>query len=706
VKYGMDITRTERAKMRYCIAYLLSVMLLVCLLSGTARSAAVRFDSRDEIPKNAPVAITADKLDYDRTTDIYTAVGHVKIEYGSIRLEADTVTLNNKTGEATAEGKVLLQDKEDMTRADKLQININTRSGIMYKGDLFKKKENIHMKGDVIERRSETVYHVENGLITTCDEDEWYLKANELNVDMNRYATARGVSFNLLGLPMFYTPYFLIPVKRQTGFLLPTVGNSSLDGLSIQNSFFWAISDYQDMTLSSDYRAKTGHGSGLEYRYMNSIDSSGQVFGKFWNMFRGRDIRNSLYKHDTDESRWELRLKHKEEITEDLSARADINLVSDEHYYHDLDKQLDVKSKPYLDSNIFFVERWNAAALSLLGQYSTDLTQSNRITIQKLPEIRYTVFAEPIAGPVHFYFDSSWANFTRQEGNGVRRMDLSPGLAAVFGSSGLSLTPRAGGRATFYDRKGADATLSESTARFYGYAGLDVNARISRVFGKDGEEGIGKIRHSIEPTISYIYIPEFKQEQVPQFDTLDSISSMNTVTISVINRVTVHYKESKEAAGFKTFDLAVLKLSQGYNLGATNTNHPSILQGDLFINAPKFFSVSASSSYDPETGHVSHSETAGLTVGKFKMNVSYQNLRKFLTTGEYLIVGGALQLGKWNLAANYSQDLLSKITNQVEYRLKYEAQCWGINAAFVHSPGESRFTVMLDLKGMGGGFGK
>ncbi len=695
-------TRTTTARnIPRSIFFLLMLTGLLCGLPQQGRG--------EDFSKAGPIAITADKLDYDRIADVYSAAGHVKIEHEGMRLEADKVVLNNKTGEAMAEGNVFLQDKGDSTRADKLQVNINTRSGVMHKGEIFKQKENLHVKGEVIERRSETVYHVEKGTITTCDQDEWYLRANELDVDMNRYATARGVSFNMLGLPVFYTPYFLFPVKRQTGFLVPMIGNSSLDGFSIQNAFFWAISDYKDMTIYSDYRAKTGHGTGLEFRYMNSIESSGQVYGKFWNMFRTGEVRDARFAHETNESRWELLLKHREEFTEDFSGILDVNLVSDQHYYHDLDKQLENKSKPYLDSNIFFVERWHTSALYLLGQYATDLTQSNRHTIQKLPELRYDMFAEPLLGPLYFNFDGSAVNFVRQEGDGLRRLDLNPSFAAVFGRNGLSLMPRAGARATFYDRKGPDASINAATNRTYLYAGIDANARLSRIYGTDREEGIGKIKHSIEPTISYTYIPHTKTVNIPQFDSVDSVVSANTVTVSLINRITAHYKESKETPNTTNFDLLVFKLSQGYNLSAMDsTSHPSVLQGDLYVNAPKYFSLSGNANYYPDTGHVSHTENAIFTAGKVKLNLSYQHTRDLPSTisGEYLILGGELTLGRWNFAASYSQDLMNNITNQVEYRVRYNAQCWGIVAAFVHSPGESRFTAMLDLKGLGGGFAK
>ncbi|MFA5073890.1 MAG: LPS assembly protein LptD [Nitrospirota bacterium] len=663
------------------------------------------------IPKNTPVKITADRLDYDRATEIYVASGNVRIEQQGIQLEADSVVLNNQTGDAVAEGNVILQDKGDVTRADRLKINIATRAGVIYHGDIFLKKDNLHVKGDLIERRSETNYHVEQGILTTCDEDEWFIEARELNVDLDRYATAKGVSFNILDVPVFYTPYFLFPVKRQTGFLIPEIGNSSLDGPSVHSAFFWAISDYRDMTVYSDFRAKTGHGTGLEYRYNNSNESSGKVFGKFWNMFRTKEVRQSRFAHETSESRWELQIQHKEEFAEDLSGRVDINLVSDENYYFDLDKQLETKSKPYLDSNAFYVERWNTAALYVLGNYTTDLTRSNSNTIQKLPEIKYTLYHDQLLGPIYVNFDGSAVNFLRQKGDGWRRVDLNPQISSSFGTNGLNFAPRAGVRGTFYDRSGPDASVSEPVNRTYVYAGADLNARISRIYGTDQDEGIGKTRHSIEPTISYSYLSHFGRSKIPQVDLVDSVISLNTVTVSIINRFSAHYKASKESPQ-KTFDMVVFKLSQGYNLTGVETtsptmaNHYSNVQADLSLQAPEHFSLTANGTYNPDTGYLSsRSVTAGFDSKSLLLNLTYQSARDSESPSEYVIGGGTIKVGKWEFSAQTWYDLFKKSSTQQEFSVFYKAQCWGIKAAFTHNQGESRITAMFDLKGLGG-FGK
>jgi LPS-assembly protein len=681
---------------------LVSLFFFVLLpaLYGTPAPAA------EEPAGKTPVTVKADKLDYDRTNDIYVAEGHVKVEQNDTRIEADRLTLNNRTGEATAEGNVYLHEKGDTVRAQKLQVNINTKSGFIYKGDLFMSKENLHFTGEKIERLSETEYRIEKGTFTTCDEGEWYLKADEISLDLDRYATGRGVSFNMVGLPVFYTPYLLFPVRRQTGLLIPEVGFSSSEGFLMKNFFFWAISDFQDMTFYSDYRARHGHGSAVEYRYVNSRDSSGIFFYNYFNTFDryygDRYGERALTDSLPPDARWLLSYQHHEEIAEDLSVRADINLVSDDAYFRDLEKSLELRSRPYLDSNLFYVERWNTASLYLLGQYAIDLTKrGNETTIQKMPELRYTIFEEKIAGPLHVNLEGSATNFTRQSGNNVMRADFNPRLSAVFGNAGVTFTPRLGARATYYDRS---TSSSEPVERKYYYAGADLNARLSRIYGRDGEAGFGRIRHSIEPGISYSYLPRFEQTNIPQLDAIDTILSQNIVAVSIINRLTAHYKDQ---SGFKTFDMVVFRLSEFYDLNKARSDDPAVsarasseIRSELFIKTPKLLTLSATENYDThEDRFSSSSESISVNADRVRFNISRQYLR--VPETKYIIGGAGTKVGLWDVDFQFWRDIVLRTTTQQEYKAHYASQCWGLGLMYVKKPGETQYLLTLELKGLG-----
>lgn len=641
-----------------------------------------------DLPQKVPVSVTADNLDYDRTNDIYTATGNVQVDQQDIHLQADKVVLNNKTGEARAEGHVFIKDKQDTVVADRVEVNLNTRAGIIYKGELFMAKDNYHLRGDRIERRSETVYHVENGVFTTCDEGDWYLKAGEIDVDMERYATGSDVSFNMGGVPVLYTPYLLFPVRRQTGFLIPELGYSSTDGFLMKNRFFWAISDYQDMTITSDWRARVGHGTGLEYRYVNSRESSGRAFYNYFDTLH------------TGESRWELQFEHREEFAEDLSFRADINLVSDYSYYQDLEKKLELRSRPYVDSNAFYVERWNTASLYLLGQYSTDLSQENDLTLQKLPELRYTIFGETIGPRMYFRFQGSAANFSSDAGDEVLRADFQPEITAVLSGSGLSFTPRFGGRATFYDR---GATMVEPADRKYLYGGGDLTARFSRVYGADGDAGIGRIRHSIEPTVSYSYIPKIDETDTPHLDTVDEVKEENLLTFSLINRLTARYVEGASA---KTFDLLVFRMSMAYDVNEarrkdlTDPQPRSEMKGELYVKTPKLLTLSATGNYNTYIDRLtSTSESISVKTDLLQVDLSHQYLRDPRT--RFWIGGLGTKIAKWELSGQTWWNAETREFTQKTYKAHYGSQCWGLGLTFVSKPGEREYLFVFDLKGLG-----
>ena len=678
--------------MKFATTFILFLLLSAGILAGLSRRACA------EEPKKTPVTVKADKLDYDRTTDVYTAVGNVKIEQEGMLLQADRVVLNNKTGEAVAEGRAFLNQKGDAISAEQLTVNLNTGEANIRKGDIFLEKENFHLTGEKIERESETVYRIENGTFSTCDKGEWFLKADRIDVDLERYATANGVSFNIAGLPVLYTPYLLFPVRRQSGLLMPEVGNSSSEGFMIKNTLFWAISDYKDMTFTSDYRSKHGYGTGIEYRYVNSRDSQGMLSYNYFDTIR------------SSSSRWEFKFQHEEEIAEDLSMRADIKLVSDELYYYDLERKLELRSQPYIDSNAFYVERWDTASLYLLGQYSINLTQNNRETPQKLPELRYTIFQEKIAGPLYLSLDGSAVNFTVSEGDGVRRVDIGPQLTAAFGGDGLGFSPRAGVRTTYYS-KGAGAYDAEPVSRTYSFAGADLKAHISQVYGQDVESGIGRIRHSIEPILTYSYIPQVEQNDpktglpmILQYDAVDTVTKQNTFTAALVNRLTVHYKD---ASGFSTYDMMVFRVAQSYELNQAETVPPSHsrsdITGELFLRTPKLLSLSANCTYNTYRNSVtSTSVNVAVTTERITLNLAHGYA---MPTGsprtEYLNGGAGFKFDHWKFDTKLLRDMENKKTTQQEYGAHYFSQCWGFGISYVKRPGETQYLVTLDLKGMG-----
>jgi LPS-assembly protein len=421
---------------------------------------------------------------------------------------------------------------------------------------------------------------------------------------------------------------------------------------------------------------------------VNSQESAGRAFYNYFDTF------------DSGVTRWELQIQHREEFAEDLSFRSDINLVSDENYYRDLEKRLELRARPYTDSNAFYVERWNTASLYLLGQYSTDLTRPNDQTLQKLPELRYVIFGETIGPRMYVRFEGSAANFSSSEGRTVLRADLRPEFTAVLSGNGLSLTPRAGGRVTYYDR---GATTIEPAERKYLYAGADLAARFSRLYGEDGLSGIGRIRHSIEPMVSYSYLPKIDAGDIPRLDEVDEVKEENLVTLSVINRLTARYLSGGSGT---TFDLMVFRLSMAYDVNEarrqdlTDPQPRSELKGELYVKTPRLLTVSAAGSYNTYVNRLtSTSESVSVREDAVRLDLSHQYLRDPRT--RFWIGGLGTKAGKWDLEGQVWWDAEVGQTTQQTYKAHYASQCWGLGLTYIAKPGERNYLFVFDLKGLG-----
>ncbi len=76
--------------------------------------------------------------------------------------------------------------------------------------------------------------------------------------------------FRLRGVPLFYLPYVTHPVDasgRQSGFLIPVLGESSTKGLIIGEEFYLVINRSTDMKVGLQYYSRRGWAQSAEVHY-------------------------------------------------------------------------------------------------------------------------------------------------------------------------------------------------------------------------------------------------------------------------------------------------------------------------------------------------------------------------------------------------------------------------------------------------------
>ena len=98
----------------------------------------------------------------------------------------------------------------------------------------------------------------------------WQLKAREITDDKDlKLIEFRDAMIEVDGWPVFYTPYLSEPdpsVKRASGFLMPSFGNSSTIGFHVATPYYLVLGPDKDLTLTPRFTTQAGQLLAGEYR--------------------------------------------------------------------------------------------------------------------------------------------------------------------------------------------------------------------------------------------------------------------------------------------------------------------------------------------------------------------------------------------------------------------------------------------------------
>ncbi|MEA3471280.1 MAG: LptA/OstA family protein, partial [Thermodesulfobacteriota bacterium] len=139
---------------------LLSLMISVFLLFFFLR-VDVLIASEIDVVKG-PVNIEADSLSYDSGSETYRAEGNVIIVFTGGSLKADRVSLNKATGRVLAEGSVVLESGKDVLQGESVSFNLATKRGVLNKGILFFRENNLYLSGNEIRKTGDVSYSLKD----------------------------------------------------------------------------------------------------------------------------------------------------------------------------------------------------------------------------------------------------------------------------------------------------------------------------------------------------------------------------------------------------------------------------------------------------------------------------------------------------------------------------------------------------------------
>ncbi|MBI5286810.1 MAG: LPS-assembly protein LptD, partial [Deltaproteobacteria bacterium] len=681
------------------------------------------------VTPDQPVEIYADTLSYEKETDTYYAEGNVVVIQGRSQIKATRMTLDMGKGIAIAIGDVEATDEGgNILKGERLEVDINNRTGVVNDGRLFFKEPNLYVSGEEIRKTAEESYEVKKGVFTNCDckagrTPAWSFSAKEAQITFGEYLHAWSTFFRIKDIPVLYSPYIVYPVKRerQTGFLFPDFGYSELRGFKMDNVFFWAISDSTDATFYLDIETNRGLGKGLEYRYIWSRKSEGEVF---FYQFQEDDInrvrefrsgsQNLSRPATASDDRWLFKFKHREDLPWGISLKADIKRVSDDEYFIDFGKNLEERSLESLESNVSISKGWEWFNLVAQFRYFDNLLSANdETTLQRLPEVSLTGTNRRLwKTPFYLSLESSFVNFERELGVEGRRLDLHPRVSLPLNPEGyFELTPSIGYRETLY------WVDEHPDGRFQTRGLYDINTELVttfvRVFNLDGEgvpfsqkvQGVDKIKHTIRPRVSYTYIPYEGQENLPSFDGIDRIAKTNSITYSLNSTLTGRLRDGDK---YSYHDYLYMDISQSFDIHEVRKDLPprrpfSDVTGEVILKPFQWMKATARGQYDINDHWFENYNTSLDLEDKrgdsLTLNHRYtRRSTRYLDTSARFKVTDTIDLTYRN-RYSYRDETGVEVGKTIEtvYGLDYHHQCWGMVLTYTERLEEKVFMLTFNL---------
>lgn len=505
------------------------------------------------------------EVELDRTTGRATASHGVIVRFQGSSLRAKTVSVDQETHSAMAEGDVVIERRDtrgnvqvwrgDRVRYDYVAKTIEADRFRVGQPPFFVAGEGLQ-GGQLATNQTAT-----NAIVTTEDyhDPRYKVRARRLTLSSDRRIIARDAVLYAGGVPVMYFPYYSRTQEGHPNFWLVQPGYRGFFGAYALMSYHLRVSPELEAIAHLDYRSKRGFGGGPELRY--DFQEWGKGDASFYYAHDEAPGTGYLNPAVVPENRKRATFTHLMSPWEDFTARAVVRYWGDaliERDFFEGQYRADTQPKTFFEANQF----WDNFSLNVIAQPAVnDFYQ----TIERLPDVKLTGLRQQLGeSPVYYDSDSSVAYLRRQKGPlGVgpdyeaMRADTYHQLTVPWTLFGwLNVTPRVGGRFTHYGE--AEDLSLRARDRWLFNTGAEVSFKASRVW-QDTHSTLLQMdgaRHILEPSVNYVFVPEpdARPFNLPQFDTtlptyrllpieftdynsVDAIDSQNVLRFALRNKV-------------------------------------------------------------------------------------------------------------------------------------------------------------------------
>lgn len=297
----------------YALLAGVSAVLPVAAVAQTDNSAETASETVDE-----RVILEADNVYENAADNSIIAEGNVEALYQGRILRADRLIYYRTTERVRASGNVVIIETDGSQQfAQEVDVGSDLSDGYAI-GYSARLTDNAQVAANTAIRSSDGINAMEHIVYSACPickdnpTPTWQIRARRAVLDEEtQMISYRDAVVEIGGIPVFYLPYLAHPdpnSERRSGLLVPKPGLSSRLGAYYQQPYYWAVSDYSDITISPLVMENVNPLIGLDFRkrfYSGAVkfetsftheaefDSDGERFGE--ESFRGHIFGSGMF---------------------------------------------------------------------------------------------------------------------------------------------------------------------------------------------------------------------------------------------------------------------------------------------------------------------------------------------------------------------------------------------------------------------------
>lgn len=260
--------------MRRSAAIAAALLALVLFAAGPLRA-------QEEPP--SPAMLVADEV-FITGDDKLVASGNVEAMYDGRRLQAREIIYDRTEEQLILSGPITLEEADGsvLVLADGGALDRDMTNGIL-RGARIVMDDQIQLAAHEMARINGRYNQLYKAAVTSCRVCEtgrpplWQIRARRVVHDQQeKQLYFDDAQLRVMDTPIFYLPRLRLPdptLERATGFLVPSLHNSSLLGFGVRVPYFVRIGDHKDLTITPYIATET---TTFELRYRQAF-RNGQI---------------------------------------------------------------------------------------------------------------------------------------------------------------------------------------------------------------------------------------------------------------------------------------------------------------------------------------------------------------------------------------------------------------------------------------------